>query len=138
MKRIIILLMSFYIVTAQAKECDDCPLKNIIPGQYTVIGRLPDSERTYSSQIEIKALKNKTFSAIEKINGKMIRRWEGQFKHASPGEGYVLHLKGQQGELACLVSADLDNYARMTCLWKKNNQQSNKFGLVALFPKIDQ
>lgn len=138
MKRIIILLLGLYIVTAQANQCEDCSLNNIIPGQYTVVGRLPDSNRTFSSSIEIKPLKNKTFSATEKMNAKVIRRWEGQFKRASPGEGDVLHLKGQHGELACLVSTDLDNYARMTCLWKKNNQQSNKLGLVALFPKLDQ
>ncbi len=137
MKRTIIFFLCLYFFTAQAKHCEECALKYIITGHYTAIGRLPDSEHTYTSSIDIKELKDHSYSAIEKIKPNENRNWRGQFKKASPGEGYVLHLERQKDHLACLVSIDLDNYARLTCLWKKSNQKSNKLGYVALFPQIN-
>ncbi len=134
MKRIIILTLSLYFLTAQAEQCDESTLKALIPGHYTVVGRLPNSDKTFSSIMDIKANEDHTFIAIEKIKSKVMRKWNGYYKNASPGEGCVLHLVNKQNKLACLVSIDLDNYARLTCLWKNSNQNAQRLGLVALFP----
>lgn len=108
MKKVIIFCICLYFISAQAKNCDENSIKALIPGHYTVIGRIPNSDITFSSTMDIQESKDLSFKATEKSRGKLIRQWKGDFKKASPGEGCVLHLFNRKSELACLISPDLD------------------------------
>ena len=62
----------------------------------------------------------------------------GRFEVPSPpNEGRVLRFRWYDPEpvlMTCLVSADLDNYPRLTCTWLHEGSQPAQPGLEAMFP----
>lgn len=37
--------------------------------------------------------------------------------------------------MSCQIDSDLDNYARLTCLWFRQDVEPSEPGLEAMFPK---
>lgn len=134
MKQLFLACIATFALTAGATSCNTTSLANLIAGNYTMIAREPDSNNTYSGTMSIETPKDKIIHIVEKVPNQPPRIWHGQFRQAAPGEGCILAVESKERSMACLVSTDLDNYARLTCLTKKKNIPSKKLGLVALFP----
>ena len=58
----------------------------------------------------------------------------------APDEGRVLRFLSQDPEpmtMTCIVSSDLDNYARLTCVWLRQGSEPAEPGLEAMFPTAE-
>jgi len=107
-------------------------------GHYECIGRWPDSNHTYAGRVEVsKAPQGITITRT--IDGQQIEA-SGKFGTATPDASRVLRVtfiqNGERYEQTCLVSADLDNYARITCYLYSN--KTTKVGLESWFPDHGQ
>ncbi len=107
----LVILPSFCLAEEDAAQYD------YLVGNYECIGRWPDSSQTYSGRLEIsKAPQGITITRT--IAGQRIEA-SGKFATATPDAIRVLRVTFSQGgesyEQTCLVSGDLDNYARITC-----------------------
>ncbi len=134
MKALLIACTASIALTANAAPCNKANMESFIAGNYTVIAQEPNSNHTYSGTMSIHSSKNNIIRLDEKANNQPLRVWQGQFRQAEPGEGCVLELESKQYHMACLVSSDLDNYARLTCLTKHKKSKTTQLGLLALFP----
>lgn len=134
MKALLIACTACIALTANAASCNKANMESFIAGNYTVIAQEPNSNHTYSATMSIHSSKSKIITLDEKTNNHPIRVWRGQFRAAEPGEGCVLDVESKQYRMACLVSSDLDNFARLTCLTKHKKTKTTQLGLLALFP----
>lgn len=134
MKAFLVACTTSLALTANAIPCNKSNLATFIVGNYTVIAQEPDSNKTYSGTLSIATTRNNLIRIVEKMPNKSLRIWQGQIRDASPGEGCVLEVKSKHLSMTCLVSTDLDNYARLTCLTKGISSRTKKPGLLALFP----
>ena len=121
-----------------AKEDKQEAFYNFLSGSYVCIGKWPDSNDTYLGRVEIatakqglnitRTIQGKTIKAVGKVDTAMvdnIQVLKVAFKH-----------KGIDYEETCMVSSDLDNYARLSCyLYSK---ETKKVGLETLFPDQGQ
>ena len=107
-------------------------------GSYECIGRWPDSNKTFSGRVEISEA-NEGVKIIRMIDGQIIEA-VGKYGTATPDGIRVLRVKfnqnGKAYEETCLVSGDLDNYARITCYLY--TEKTKKVGLETLFPDHGQ
>lgn len=134
MKKLFLACIATFALTASATPCNKSSLANFIAGNYTMIAREPDSKNTYSGTMSIENPNDKIIRIVEKVPHQLQRIWRGEFRDAAPGEGCVLSMESKERSMACLISTDLDNYARITCLTKEKKIPSKRLGLVALFP----
>lgn len=102
-------------------------------GSYVCVGRWPDSNKTFSGRVEIGEA-NEGVKIIRMIDGQRIEG-VGKYGSITPDEIRVLKIiftqEGKAYEETCLVSGDLDNYARITCYLYA--EKTKKVGLEALF-----
>lgn len=104
------------------------PLLSFVTGHYTLAGRQPDDGAAYAGEAVIEA----------KGHGLLLRRTvagktlviEGKIEVPQPpGEGQVLRFAysegGEERTLTCLVSGDLDNYARLSCVSRRAPSQKS-------------
>lgn len=110
-------------------------LADFIQGEYHLIGKAPDSEKTYYGKLTIKSKANHL--VIERrINDKTING-TAALEKALAGEADVLRMRfteeEQKFEATCLIDSDLDNYARMSCYLYSVNGNTDHPGLEALF-----
>ena len=119
---------------AAAAEQDESPHWSFVPGRYQLIGRHPDSLRTYTGTARIERVEAK-LQLTRRIDGKTSRIF-GVVRRADPGEAYVLAFKWDEKspmEMICLIGSDLDNYARLTCHWGKAGNPHKQPGMEAYF-----
>jgi hypothetical protein len=121
---------------AIADESDASFLLSFVAGDYAVVGRAPDGGASYAGTARI-ARDGEQLILERRIGGRAV--WAvGRVEAPSPpGEGQVLRFRWEDGQamtMTCLVAGDLDNYARLTCLWMANGEQPKKPGLEAMFP----
>ncbi len=110
-------------------------LSEFVAGRYQLIGQGPDSDRTYSGQVEIFSesgkLRFRRIVAGNTVNG------EAAVEAAAGGEASVLRMRfkknGVAYESTCLVQGDLDNYARISCYLYRQDGATQKPGMEALF-----
>ena len=110
-------------------------LSEFVLGQYRLIGKGPDSDRTYSGQVEIFSesgkLRFRRVIADSTVNG------EAAVVDAAGGETNVLRMQfnkdGVAYEDTCLIQSDLDNYARISCYLYRRDGATREPGLEALF-----
>lgn len=133
MKRIVITVLGLFTLTASANAHKNPALCAFIAGDYTVIGREPETGKAYVGSMRIDNLSDNTVRMLETVPQRANRVWEGRFRPAEPGEGWVLFVRSKRGSMACLVSSDLDNFARLTCRWGNTKKP---VGLMALFPML--
>ena len=119
---------------AFATDDDEPPQWSFVPGRYTLIGRQPDSQATYTGTAKIERV-GKQLRLTRLIAGKQERIY-GVVRRADPGEAWVLAFKwGQKApmEMVCLIGTDLDNYARLSCHWGKAGNPHTQPGMEAYF-----
>ena len=119
---------------AFAADDDESPLWDFVRGRYTLIGRHPDSQTTYTGTAKIERA-GKQLRLTRTIAGKRSTIY-GDVRRADPGEAWVLAFKWgdkQAMEMVCLVGSDLDNYARLTCHWGKARNPHTQPGMEAYF-----
>src|SRR5262245_8413038 len=120
---------------AIADDTDDSFLLSFVAGDYAVVGREPDGGPPYAGTAKI-AQDGDHLVLERRIGGRTVRALGRVEVPSPPGEGQVLRFRWGDGQamlMTCLVAGDLDNYARLTCLWGAENQQLKEPGLEAMF-----
>ena len=113
-------------------------LSEFVAGRYRLIGQEPDSDRTYSGQVELVSesgkLRFRRMIAGNTVSG------EAAVESAAGGDASVLRMRFRENGVAyedtCLVQGDLDNYARISCYLYRRDGTTRKPGLEALFIQL--
>jgi hypothetical protein len=134
--RIVAVVLLLVAVTATAKDVEQDPWLSFVPGSFLLVGQLPEGGSPYAGEARIEARGN-GFLMRRTIGGKSIEA-AGKIEVPSPpGEGKVLRFRWQEAgrgrTMTCLVASDLDNYARLSCLWAADGESPQKPGLEAYF-----
>jgi hypothetical protein len=107
-------------------------------GSYDVIGRKPDSTETYSGIVELSD-GGSHIRIKRSINGRSVEG-TGRIEYRTPDKIRVFTFEftenGRPKEGWCTLDADLDNYARMTCLWREKDIETARPGLEAMFIRL--
>ena len=110
-------------------------LSEFVSGQYQLIGKGPDSDRTYSGQVGIFSESGK-LRFLRVIAGNTVSG-EAAIEEAVHGEANVLRMRfnenGVDYEDTCLIQSDLDNYARISCYLYRQDGTTREPGIEALF-----
>ena len=122
---------------ARAVEPDGSSfLLDFLVGEYALVGQNPDSTKPYSGRARVSR-------SGERL---ILTRWTDGIESNAvggievphpPGEGEVVRFRWTEREprlMTCLVHGDLDNYARLTCLWGPEGRSVEQPGVEALFP----
>ncbi len=130
----LMLLTGLPLLQARAAEQDEAPQWDFVLGRYQLIGRHPDSLRTYTgaARIERAGKKLRLSRRIAGVESQIL----GVVKRADPGEAWVLSFQWQEKtpmEMVCLIGGDLDNYARLTCHWGKAGNPHKQPGMEAYY-----
>ncbi len=119
----------------QPLRAEEDPLLDFVVGDYVSVGRLPASGAAYVGTARI-ARQGGAVLLEGSRNGEAFKA-EGRVEVPSPpGEGKVLNFRWEQAGpmlMSCLIGSDLDNYARLTCLWGREGGEDAP-GLEAMFP----
>ena len=111
----VLVLLKFHTAVA----ADELPDYGTLEGVYDVVGRKPDSQETYTGAVELRA--NATGLRVERRIGASTVVGTAQFEFKTPDKIQVLQIKFKDGEKSyesiCRIGWDLDNYARITCLY---------------------
>jgi hypothetical protein len=128
-------ILALVALLAAAQPVEN-PWASLVPGRYVLIGREPDGGATYTGEATIKARGRNAYQLRRTVAGKTVEA-DGKVEVPSPGEGQVLRFRWREGGRAkvatCLVSSDLDNYGRLSCLWVTEGQEHKTPGLEAYF-----
>ena len=110
--------------------------QELLIGDYVIIGREPDGGTTYAGTARVEPRTGGLF--LKQHRGEHEVTAFGRLEVPSPpDEGRVLRFRWDNPEpvlTTCLVSADLDNYPRLTCTWLHEGSQPAQPGLEAMFP----
>jgi len=120
---------------AVADDSDASFLLSFVAGEYAVVGREPDGGAPYAGTAKI-TQEGEQLILERRIGGRTVRAVGRVEVPSPPGEGQVLRFRwndGQEITMTCLVAGDLDNYARLTCLWGADGQPPKEPGLEAMF-----
>jgi hypothetical protein len=120
---------------AMAAESDASVLMSFVAGDYALVGRGPDGGASYAGTATI-AEEGDHLSLERQVGGRTVRATGRVEVPSPPGEGQVLRFRWDDGQaitMTCLVAGDLDNYARLTCLWGADGQALKEPGLEAMF-----
>ncbi len=120
---------------AAADDSDASFLRSFVAGDYAVVGRAPDGGAPYAGTATI-AQDGEQLVLERRIGGRAVRAVGRVEVPSPPGEGQVLRFRWDDGQavtMTCLVAGDLDNYARLTCLWAGDGQPPKEPGLEAMF-----
>lgn len=108
---------------------------SLVPGRFVLIGRLPDNGATYSGTAVISET-GQGFT-LKRTVGTRSFTAKGTIEVPSPpGEGKVLRFRWNDHgllQMTCLVQSDLDNYARLSCLWVMAGHEHKAPGLETYF-----
>ena len=119
---------------AMADESDASVLMSFVAGEYALVGRGPTGRRPMPARVV--AEEGDHLSLERQVSGHTVRATGRVEVPSPPGEGQVLHFRWDDGHaltMTCLVAGDLDNYARLTCLWGADGQELKEPGLEAMF-----
>jgi hypothetical protein len=120
---------------AMGDESDASVLMSFVAGDYALVGREPDGGASYAGTATI-AEEGDHLSLERQVGGHTVRATGRVEVPSPPGEGQVLRFRWTDGQaitMTCLVAGDLDNYARLTCLWGADGQELREPGLEAMF-----
>jgi hypothetical protein len=120
---------------ATADDGDASDLLSFVAGDYALIGRAPDGGAAYTGTARI-TQDGDQLVLERRVGGRTVRAIGRVEVPSPPGEGQVLRFRwgdGQPMTMTCLVAGDLDNYARLTCLWGADEQAPKEPGLEAMF-----
>jgi len=138
---VLLYLMCFVFVTyslvfdACAGEEERDPVYDFLTGSYEVIGRWPDSNKTYTGRVDI-IHKNGLLVVTRNAGGKKIK-CDGKIERSGADNIKVLRIKfnhyGNDYNGTYIINSDLDNYGRLTGYLYLANGTTRKVGLEALF-----
>ena len=137
---ILIIFTSFLISSSSAQinsneEIDD--LLQFLVGSYDIIGRLPDSRRTYTGKSIFKLEDNKNKLKVLRIIEDKEIEGTGTIECVSEDKIKVLKVKfteyNYQYEVTYIINSDLNNYARLTGNLYFLDKDTTQPGLEALF-----
>lgn len=117
-----------------AAEPRDDFLGQFLVGEYQIVGKLLDAKTTYLGHATIQ-VSGSELMIERKIEGKTIvaqGRIEKTHDQVSVLRTHFLQDQAQI-EQTCLISSDLDNYARITCYSYSPNAKTTDPGLEAYF-----
>ena len=129
------LIMALAAGPAVADDSDASFLRSFVAGDYTVVGRAPDGGAPYAGAAQI-AEEGDHLILERQVGGRTLRAIGRVEVPSPPGEGQVLRFRWtdeQAMTMTCLVAGDLDNDARLTCLWGADAQPPREPGLEAMF-----
>jgi len=117
-----------------AEEHDDF-LRQFVVGEYQIVGKPPDAKTTYLGHATIQ-ISGSQLVIKRTIAGKT---WVAQGRIEKTHEDVrvlrIRFLRDQAPiEQTCLISSDLDNYARITCYSYSPHAKTPDPGLEAYFP----
>lgn len=121
--------------STQDKEIDD-DFRGFVVGDYHIVGRRPSGGPPYAGSARIER-RGETLVLTRKI-GETTTVYEGGLERADPpaDRPRVFRFRWTQGKskmlMTCLLRADLDNYARLSCEWA-DSPQHREPGLEAFF-----
>jgi len=128
-------IVALAVGPAIADESDVSDLMSFVAGDYALVGRGPDGGASYAGTAKI-AEDGDHLSLERRVGGRTVRATGRVEVPSPPGEGQVLRFRWDDGQaitMTCLVAGDLDNYARLTCLWGADGQALKEPGLEAMF-----
>jgi hypothetical protein len=121
---------------AEGGEAVEDSLLSFVLGDYVIVGREPNGGGAYSGSARIEGTESGL--VLKRRRGEREVTATGRWEVPSPpGEGRVLRFRWQDPDptiMTCLVGSDLDNYARLTCIWLREGSQPAEPGLEAMFP----
>lgn len=123
-------------IAAMAVESEEPLQWDYVVGRYQMIGRHPDSAKTYTGAATIERVGSR-LRLIRDIAG-MPKKIIGVIRRAQPGEAYVLAFDWGskiKHEMVCVIGSDLDNYARLTCQWGVAGNPHTQPGMEAYFTR---
>jgi len=131
-----LLMFSGTLVLAQDHDAgEEVALYNFLNGSYRLIGKYPDSEKTYSGKVVFKYAQGK-LGVVRMINNREIQGL-GNLEAATADRIKILRVRFQQDkqryEATYLIGSDLDNYGRLSGHWYREDGSTKKPGLEALF-----
>ncbi|MES9846192.1 MAG: hypothetical protein ABW162_06275 [Candidatus Sedimenticola sp. PURPLELP] len=128
---LVVLVLTIPLAMAERQEA----IARFVVGNYLLIGKSVDSTETYHGTIEIHA-DGKQLGVKRVINGETVLG-SGAIEQALGGDTDVLRIRftqyGKVFEETCLVSGDLDNYARISCYLYQPGVKTMNPGLEAFF-----
>ncbi len=135
MKRFWLILIIPFVLLAE----DSNSTLQFLAGDYTLIGKQPNSNTTYSGTISLVFQEDKKVLAFTRtINGKKIKGI-AKIEKALGGEAEVLRLRFTENkseyEGTFLWRSDLDNYGRLSGYIYLKNGSTKTPGLEAYFIK---
>ncbi len=125
-------LLACTLVAPSAVSAEDPPEHGFVVGEYVLVGRQPDGGKAYTGRARIVA-HGKGLALTREI-GRRTTVVHGALEIS--GETKVLRFRWQAGkkyELMCQIHGDLDNYARLTCLWGRAGNPHRQPGVEAYF-----
>ena len=131
----LVILASVRVAAAGEPPPDQDAWSALLPGHFMLVGRLPDNGATYPGTAVISA-GGQGFSLSRTIGKKTITAKGSIEVPSPPGEGQVLRFRWHENGprlMTCLVRGDLDNYARLSCLWIIEGRKHKAPGLEAYF-----
>jgi hypothetical protein len=92
---------------------------------------MPDGGAAYKGEAKI-ALADGRLQLLKEVGENTVTA-QGTVQRADPGEADVIRFSWPGHEETCLVRLDLDNYARLSCVWTVNGAVHRQPGLEAFF-----
>ena len=139
MRRAILAIAAVFVVApAFSEETEDDDLLNFVVGDYAVVGRESDgTPYGGSARISFAEGSSSVLLLEQRRAGQQIMATGRLEVPSPPGEGKVLRFRWRASApmvMTCLVGSDLDNYARLTCVWLTEGSKPEQPGLEAMFP----
>ena len=110
-------------------------LYQFLQGTYELIGRVPDSSKTYTGKVVLRK-SDDYFEVIRRIEGKEIKG-TGKIETATADKIKILRIRftdeNTSYEATYLIDSDLDNYGRLTGYLYIKEEGTKIPGLEALF-----
>lgn len=132
---LVLLLAAAGIGEAVAQDDEASFLRSFVVGEYALIGRAPGGGEAYAGTARIEE-NGEGLTMLRRVGGRTVSAAGRVEVPQPPGEGMVLRFEWQDEAavaMTCLVSGDLDNQARLTCLWNRPSSPAREPGQEALF-----
>ncbi len=134
---IVWILLIGLVTQAYAQDDEQDFLYDFLKGNYTIVGRYPESNVAYSGTLILERTTNE-LKMTRIIDGKKIRG-RAWIAEVLADKIKVLkaefHSDGRTYEITYLIDSDLDNYARLSGLVYFKSEKTRQPGLEALFIK---
>ena len=120
---------------AVAEQTQQQFLASFIAGKYHLVGKAIDSDRTYYGKVQIVS----TESGIEvhRLLAEKTIIGSGAIEKATADNVKLLRIRFTENDMefeeTCIISSDLDNYARITCYLYRSGRETSNPGLEVLF-----